>query len=61
MNFLILILCVYVVWRLHKGPRPPRACGYYSHERTHTDTLINLLKREITTLRKELKDAGVIP
>lgn len=63
MNILILILVVYVVWRLRRNSKEkkPRGCGYYSHERTHTDTLINMCKREVMGLRKELKDAGVIP
>ena len=61
MNFLILILCVYIVWRVRKNRKQSRACAYYSHERTHTDTLIKLAKREVVDLRKELKDAGVIP
>ncbi len=60
MNFLIIVLVVFIAWRVHKQ-RKPRNCAYYSHERTHSDTLVNMVGREVRELRKELKDAGVIP
>ena len=63
MNFILFIFCVYIAWRVSKQrvPRRPTGCNYQPHERTHSDTLTKFAAREVRDLRKELKDAGMIP
>lgn len=51
-----------ITYYLARGPKvpPPRSCAYYSHERTHTDTLIMMVRRDIRELRTALKESRVI-
>lgn len=59
-DILIGAIVFVITYYLARGPKavPPRVCAYYSHEQSHTNTLINLTRREVRDLHTALKNAG---
>lgn len=41
MNFLILIVCVFILWRVWRRQRV-HPCKFHPHELTHTNTLVSV-------------------